>query len=82
MLLVHSPKDWYPNYTIIEIGQNTEKSPGDLKWLIVIQTPADLKNSLGEKKKKRKKKIIIIIIIIIINLTMPTNGICTTQHLS
>ena len=25
----------HPNYNIIEIGQNTEKSPGDLKRLIV-----------------------------------------------
>ena len=29
----------YPNYRIIEIGQNTEKSPGDLKRLAVTQTP-------------------------------------------
>ena len=26
------------NYTIVEIGQNTEKSPGDLKRLAVTQT--------------------------------------------
>ena len=25
--------------TITESGQNTEKSPGDLRWLAVIQTP-------------------------------------------
>ena len=25
----------YPNYYIIEIGQNTEKSPGDLRRLAV-----------------------------------------------
>ena len=29
----------HPNYNTIEIGQNTEKSPGDLEWLTVIQTP-------------------------------------------
>ena len=29
----------HPNYSIIEIGQNTEKSPGDLRRLAVIQTP-------------------------------------------
>ena len=29
----------HPNYCIIEIGQNTEKNPGDLKRLAVIQTP-------------------------------------------
>ena len=27
-----------PNYSIIENGQNTEKSPGDLRILAVIQT--------------------------------------------
>ena len=27
------------NYSIIEIGQNTEKSPGDLRRLAVTQTP-------------------------------------------
>ena len=29
----------YPNYSIIENGQNTEKSPGDLRRLAVTQTP-------------------------------------------
>ena len=29
----------HPNYYIIEIGQNTEKSPGNLKRLAVTQTP-------------------------------------------
>ena len=29
----------HPNYCVIEIGQNTEKSPGDLKRLVVTQTP-------------------------------------------
>ena len=28
-----------PNYNIAEISQNTEKSPGDLRWLDAIQTP-------------------------------------------
>ena len=28
-----------PNYSIIEVGHNTEKSPGDLKKVIVSQTP-------------------------------------------
>ena len=44
----------HPNYSIIEIGQNTEKSPGDLKRLAVTQTlvkkpsaNADVKNSEG-----------------------------------
>ena len=29
----------YPNYCIIEIGQNTEKRPGDMRKLAVTQTP-------------------------------------------
>ena len=29
----------YPNYSIIENGQNNEKSPGDLRRLAVTQTP-------------------------------------------
>ena len=37
----------YQNYYIIDIGQNTEKSPTDLERLVVTQTPFDLKNSLG-----------------------------------
>ena len=28
----------YPNYSIIKINQNTEKSPGDLRRLAVTQT--------------------------------------------
>ena len=28
-----------PNYSIVEIGQNTEKSPGDLRRLVVTETP-------------------------------------------
>ena len=26
----------HPNYSVVEVGQNTEKSPGDLKRLTVI----------------------------------------------
>ena len=29
----------HPYYSIVEIGQNTEKSPGDLRKLAVTQTP-------------------------------------------
>ena len=28
-----------PNYSIVTIGQNTEKNPGDLRRLEVTQTP-------------------------------------------
>ena len=29
----------HPNYNIIENGQNTEKSPGDLRWQVITQSP-------------------------------------------
>ena len=46
VLSVQSPKDWYkdwtsgnhPNYSIIEIVQNTEESPGDLRRHVVTKT--------------------------------------------
>ena len=31
----------HPNYSIIEIGKNTEKSPGDLRRLAITQTPVE-----------------------------------------
>ena len=31
----------HPNCSIIKIGQNTEKSPGDLRRLAVTQTPVN-----------------------------------------
>ena len=41
----------YPNDSIAENGQNTKKSPGDLRRLAVTQTPVknntDVKNSKG-----------------------------------
>ena len=52
---VHLPSDWYrkwktrkkrtsrdhPNHSIVKIGQNTKKSPGDLRKLVVTQTPME-----------------------------------------
>ena len=29
----------YPDYSIVKIGQNNEKSPGDLRRFAVTQTP-------------------------------------------
>ena len=29
----------HSNYSIVEMGQNTEKSPGDLRRLAITQTP-------------------------------------------
>ena len=53
----------HPNYNIIKIGQNTEKSPENLRRLAVTQTPvrsqsanAGVKKLSKEKKKKKKKK--------------------------
>ena len=50
----------HPNDSNVNIGQNTEKNPGDLKRLVVTDA--------GAKKKKNPKssKVIIIIILIII----------------
>ena len=31
----------HPNYSTVKIGQNTEKSPGDLKRLVVTQAPVE-----------------------------------------
>ena len=33
--------EYYPDDNIIKIGQNTEKSPGDLRRLAVTQTPVE-----------------------------------------
>ena len=34
----------YPNYSIVEIGQNTEKIPSHLKRLVVIVTRTPVRN--------------------------------------
>ena len=60
--------DW-PNYSIVEIGQNTEKSPGDLRRHAVTQTPEE-NHQLTLKWKLSTSKIIIIMIIIIIIIIM------------
>ena len=31
----------HPNYSIVEIDQKSKKSPGDLKGLVVAQTPVE-----------------------------------------
>ena len=30
-----------PNYSIIKIGQNTKKNPGDMRKLAITQTPVE-----------------------------------------
>ena len=52
----------HQNYCIIEIGENTEKSPGDLRRLVVIQTLVR-NHQLMLVWKILKREIIIIIII-------------------
>ena len=56
----------HPNDSIIESGQNIEKSPGDLRRVAVTQTPVKnhqvtmmwktLKGNNNNNKKKKKKK--------------------------
>ena len=48
-----------PNYSIIKIGQNTEKSPGDLRRLAVNQTPLRNHQLILAGKNSQKTKIII-----------------------
>ena len=44
----------HPNYSIVKLGQNTEKSPGDLRRLAVTQTPVkDLQLMLELKTYKQ-----------------------------
>ena len=45
----------HPNYSIVEISQNTEKSPGDLKRLAVTQTPVK-KPSVNTGVKNYQKR--------------------------
>ena len=52
----------HPNYSIIEIDQNTEKSPGDFRRL-VTQTPVKNHHLNAGVKNSLTSKIIIIIII-------------------
>ena len=47
----------YPNYSIFEIDQNTEKSPGDLRILVVTQTPALVWNLEKELNNNNNNKI-------------------------
>ena len=54
----------HPNYSIVENGQNTEKSPGDLRRLTVTQTSVT-DNQLALMWKTLKEKMILILIIMI-----------------
>ena len=42
----------HPNYSIVDIGQNTEESPGDLRRLAITQTQAkDSQQTLVRKTR-------------------------------
>ena len=43
----------HPNYSIIKIGHNTKKCPGDVKRLAVAQTPVRNQQTLVGKTLKR-----------------------------
>ena len=46
----------HPNYSITKIGQNTEKTPGNLRRLVVTQTPGrNHQETLTRKTLKRVK---------------------------
>ena len=47
--LKNMPRLQHPNYSIGKLGQNTEKSPEDLRRLAVTQTPVNI----GVKKMAR-----------------------------
>ena len=47
----------HPNYSIVEIGQNTEKSPGDLTRLAVTQTPGKNHHQMLVWKTLKRAKI-------------------------
>ena len=51
----------HPNYSIIEISQNTKKSPGDLRRFAVIQDPSGKSSANAGMKNSQINKIIIII---------------------
>ena len=53
----------YPNYYIIENGQNTEKSPGDLRRLAVTQTP------VKDHQLTMMRKTLMIMIIICLHIS-------------
>ena len=50
----------HQDYSIIKIGQNTEKSPGDLRKLAVAQIPVKCSSNTDVKSSQRSEIIIII----------------------
>ena len=60
----------YPKYYIIENGQNTEKSLGDLSRLAVTQTPVKFTSANADVKTSNEKIMIIIIISLMVTTLM------------
>ena len=52
----------HPNYCVVEIGQNTEKSSGDLRRLTVTQTPVERRSANAGVENPQGVLIIIIIL--------------------
>ena len=48
----------HPDYSIIKIGQNTEKSPADSRRLAVIHTPAKKPSGIAGMKNSQRSKIV------------------------
>ena len=75
----------HPNYCIIEIGQNTEKSPGDLKTLLSLNFSeslsayADVKNS-QEVNNNNNDNVFIEQCVNIVEHRNLKNGINTNQN--
>ena len=44
----------HPNYNIFENGQNTKKSPGDLRKFAVTQTPVKKKSAKTDLKNSQE----------------------------
>ena len=48
----------HPNYSIVEIGQNTEEGPEDLRRLAVAQNPVGKKSAKVSARNSQMSKII------------------------
>ena len=64
----------HPNYSIIEIGPNTKKYPGDLSKLAVTQNSSGKPSALSDVKKNNSQMSKIIIIMIITKMGRKTTS--------
>ena len=56
----------HQNYSIVEIVQNTKKSPGDLRRLAVTQTPVGNYQLNTSVKISQKCKIMIVVVVVVV----------------